>query len=390
MIGKQKKTSPTAPGVIVTGGGTGGHLFPGIAIAERLREKQPGIRILFVSTGTPVEKRVLPRLGFDFERIPAEGIKGRGLVDRGRALIKLAVGIGTAARLLVQFRPSLVVGMGGYSSAPVVLCAWLFGVRIALHEQNAMPGITNRLLARFADCVFVTYEEAKDRLKARNIIVSGNPLRRDILHALESAAPGGGNSITEPEERFRLLVLGGSQGAHSLNQTLINAMEKITAKGILSVVHQTGAADEAMVRRAYEQAGIVCTVKAFFNDMAKRYKEADLIVCRSGATTVAEIACVGKPAIFVPFPHAADNHQAYNAHALVVAGAAEMIAEADLSGDLMAGKIDYYVARRDVLARMAERAKQAGRPDAGNLIVDECLALMASPANKRAVFHTCI
>ncbi|MDY6823690.1 MAG: undecaprenyldiphospho-muramoylpentapeptide beta-N-acetylglucosaminyltransferase [Thermodesulfobacteriota bacterium] len=390
MIGKRKHSGTTGPGVIVTGGGTGGHLFPGIAIAERLRERQPGMRVLFVSTGTPVEKRVLPRLGFDFERIPAEGLKGRRMTDRLRAIVKLTTGLGRAARILVQFKPALVVGMGGYSSAPVVLCAWLFGIRIVLHEQNALPGITNRLLCRFADCVFVTYEEARDRLKARNIIVSGNPLRREILNALKNVGTAVDDGITEAGDKFSLLVIGGSQGAHSLNQTMMDAMKKVTGRGIFSVVHQTGPVDEAMVRRAYEQAGIECTVKAFFDDMAGRYIEADLVVCRSGATTVAEIACVGKPAIFVPFPHAADNHQAYNAQALVAAGAAEMVAEADLSGDLMAGKIDYYVARRDVLARMAERAKQAGRPDAGNLIVDECLALMASPANKRAVFHTCI
>lgn len=390
MIGKQKSSDFQGPGVIITGGGTGGHLFPGIAIAECFREQWPDVRVLFVSTGTPIERQVMPRLGFDFSRIASEGMKGRSPAGRLRALVKLVLGVGTAMRILVGFKPAIVVGMGGYSSAPMVLCAWLFGVRIVLHEQNAQPGITNRMLARFADCVFVNYEGAKDRLAARKTSVTGNPLRREILDAIAEARHRGETVDKQADERFRLLVIGGSQGAHSLNMTVIDAVQKVSIRGAITVIHQTGAADEAMVRQAYERAGIDCTVKAFFNDMAERYRDADLIVCRSGASTVAEISCVGRPAIFVPFPHAADNHQAYNARELVETGAAEMIAEADLSGDLMAKKIDYYAARRDLLAQMGEQARRIGRPDAGRAIVAECLDLMASPPRKRAVFYTCI
>ncbi|MDY6905293.1 MAG: undecaprenyldiphospho-muramoylpentapeptide beta-N-acetylglucosaminyltransferase [Thermodesulfobacteriota bacterium] len=390
MIGKRKNIDFQGPGVIITGGGTGGHLFPGIAIAQCFREQWPDVRVLFVSAGTPIEKQIIPSLGFDFERIASEGIKGRSLTSRIRAMAKLMLGVGTAVRILMKFKPAIVVGMGGYSSAPMVLCAWIFGIRIVLHEQNAQPGITNRMLARFADCVFVSYEGAKDRLYARKIRTTGNPLRREIINAIDEAWQVGKERDQKNDGRFRVFVIGGSQGAHSLNKTVIDAAAKVSIKGTLSVVHQTGRTDEAMVRQAYERTGIDATVKPFFDDMAVQYRDADLIICRAGATTVAEIACVGKPAVFVPFPHAADNHQAYNARELVEAGAAEMIAEADLSGDLMAEKIDFYAARPELLTRMGERARKAGRPEAGRAIIGHCLDLMASPPRKRAVFYTCI
>lgn len=378
--------SPAEPRVIIAGGATGGHLFPGIAIAEQLREERPGCRLMFVSAGTAIEKRVLPGTGFVFNWIAAEGIKGRGLIAKARAVIKLAAGIYVAAGLIRKFKPDLIVGMGSYSSAPVVICGWLLGVRIALHEQNSLPGITNRLLSRLADRVLVSFPKTAGRWPAKKVRITGNPVRKEILRVMAADRA----TTVDDSAGFTVFVIGGSQGASRINQAVTGSLAYLGEKEGLFFIHQTGNTDEAAVRRAYQQAGIACRVEAFFDDMAACYTKADFLICRAGATTVAEIVCLGKPGILVPFPYAADDHQTENARALVDAGGAEMVPERELTERGVADKIAYYASHRAILKEMAGRLRAIGKPEAGNIIAEECLALIAKAKKRRSFIYACI
>ncbi len=373
---------------IITGGGTGGHLFPGIAIAESLRETAPGCELLFVGTGSPIEKRVLPGAGFAFERISAEGIKGRGALAGARAILKLCAGVFKAARLIVKFKPDVVIGMGGYSSAPVVICAMLLGKRIVICEQNALPGITNRLLSRFADWVCVSHEQAAGRLSAKRVSVTGNPVRKSFLKAVEDAGESSAGQDSA-SDGFTVFIVGGSQGAHGINMAVTQGLAYIDQELGIKFVHQTGEADLAMVRKAYESHGMESVVEPFFNDMACWYRIADLVICRAGATTVAEVTCMGKPCIFVPFPGAADDHQTYNAKALVDAGAAEMIAESGFTGKVFADRVVFYASHRGILAQMSKRCRQMGKPDAARRVAKVCLAVASGKINSKPLVCLC-
>ena len=363
--------------IIVAGGGTGGHLFPGIAIAREFMARNPESRVVFVSTGRPLELEILARAGFPHERINAEGIKGRGLFAKMRALFKIPGSIWDALGVMRRFTPDLVVGVGGYSSGPVVVAARLCGVRCVLQEQNILPGITNRMLARWVDRIYVSFEATRFGAHRAPVILTGNPVRKEI-------ADGGADSdefhADGADRPFRLLVLGGSQGAHSINQAMADAAKQFGDIGAVHIVHQTGAQDEETVRAAYEEQSISAEVRAFFDDMPQRYRMADLIVCRAGATTVAEISAVGKPAVFIPFPHAADNHQELNARTLAEAGAAEIILEKDLDGGSLADRIRWLAGHPEALASMAVRARRLGRPGAASDIVGDCYELLARPA----------
>ncbi len=383
---KTKNVMAEGPRVIIAGGATGGHLFPGIAIAEQLREARPSSRVMFVSTGTAIEKRVLPKTGFDFKRIASEGIKGRSRVARVRALAKLAVGIFVGAGLIRKFKPDLIVGMGSYSSAPIVISGWLLGVPIALHEQNALPGITNRMLSRLADRVFVSFSKSAGIWPAEKVRVTGNPVRKDILLAMDNNKTG----KTGKAAAFTVMVIGGSQGASKINQAVTGALAGLTGKEHLFFIHQTGEADEAAVRLAYQQQGVACLVQSFFDDMAACYTRADFLICRAGATTVAEIVCLGKPGILVPFPYAADDHQTENARALKEAGGVELIQESELTEQVVAEKVSYYAAHRSLLKEMGEKLKAIGKPEAGKIIAEECLNLMANVKKRRSFIYACI
>ncbi len=375
----QQPFSPAPPqSVVIAGGGTGGHLFPGIAIAEEIRARSPDCRVLFISRGNDFERAALTRAGFPLAAIAIEGIKGRGLWNQTRALLRLPGAVLTSSALLGAARPGIVIGLGSYAAGPVVMAAWLRRVPIGLCEQNTLPGITNRSLARLADRIYTSFEQTAGGFAPQKVLWTGNSLRMEIVRAAEGAerrASGG---------RFSVLVLGGSQGAHAINRGVSEALAHLAPRERFEFVHQTGAADAAAVADAYRQAGIPARVQAFFEDMAERYLASDLIVCRAGATTVAEITALGKPALFIPFPHAADDHQRWNAERLVQAGAAEMILEAELTGERLAARIAHFAAHPEALTALAARAAALGRPDAARRIVDDCFRLAASrrPANR--------
>jgi len=363
--------SATAGRLLIAGGGTGGHLFPGIAIAREFMARNAQNAVLFVSTGNPFERKTLSRAGFALEAVSVAGIKGRGFWQKLKSLALIPLGIVQSGGIIRNFKPDLVLGVGSYAAGPVVLTAWMTGIPVVLHEQNILPGITNRTLARFARRIYVSFENTAGRFDTAKVQLTGNPVRPEILQppAAEDLENKG-----RPEQApvLNILIAGGSQGAHAINMSVVAALRLIQQKERLKVVHQTGTADEDHVRAAYAAQGVNAVVSAFFDDMDSRYRQADLIICRAGATTVAEITAVGKAALLIPFPFAADDHQRLNAEALAAQGAAEMIEEKHLTAADLAERIDRFANDRTVLDRMADQARKHGRPEAARLIVDDC------------------
>ncbi len=353
--------------IVIAGGGTGGHLFPGIAIAQEFIERNEKNRVIFVSTGSPVEHSVLPVYGFELKIISAEGIKGQGIYRQFRAVWKLMAGFIESMFLLKKLHPHLIVGMGSYAAAPVVMAARVLILPIVLCEQNIFPGITNRVLSRFAERIFVSFPDTQ-KLNPDKVLYTGNPIRKELL---ETCPPKKGKS-----QFFTVLILGGSQGAHRINTVMMETVKYLDEIRDLRIIHQTGQTDETVVKKSYKQKGINFEVKAFFNDMGRLYGLADLVVCRAGATTVAELTAMGKPAIFIPFPYAADNHQELNARALCKMGASDMMLQKNLSAKLLAQKIFQLAQNRQRLTRMAETARFSGKPEAAAAVVDNCYRII--------------
>ncbi len=354
--------------IIFAGGGTGGHLFPAIAIAQEFKARNTETGILFLSTGRPVEVSVLPKYGFSFRKISAGGIKGKNIYRQTEAIVLLFLGICESIRVLRDFGPHLVIGMGGYSSVPVVLAARVLRIPVVLCEQNILPGIANRFLSGFADRIYTAFEQTFKKLPENKVRFTGNPVRQEILEV-----SGQKDNENRP---FTVLILGGSQGAHAINGVVVDALKSFQDDQRFFFIHQTGAADENLVKAAYGANRVPCRVKAFFKNMARVYQNADLAVCRAGATTVAEMSALGIPALFIPFPHAADDHQVLNARTLCESGASEMIYENDLTAELLAERIFHLASHRSELEHMASKALAMGRPDAAEKIVDDCCMLL--------------
>jgi UDP-N-acetylglucosamine--N-acetylmuramyl-(pentapeptide) pyrophosphoryl-undecaprenol N-acetylglucosamine transferase len=358
---------------IIAGGGTGGHLFPGIALAEEIKTRHKDNTVLFVGTSRGLEATVVPREGFRLELIDVIGLKGKGVGGIVKGMVRLPRAFVQAWRILSRETPDIVIGVGGYASGPLVLVASLRGIHTAIQEQNALPGFTNKVLSRFVDAVFVAFDEAKAFFPARKLHKLGNPIRRALLdNYLNSKIPS---------TRFTLLITGGSQGAHRLNERVLEAMQLLgpLAKEI-AIIHQTGTADRETVERRYREMGLEAEVLDFIRDMPRAYLRADLLVCRAGAATLAEITVARKAAILVPFPYATDNHQEVNARSLVEAGAALMFRESELDGPKLATAIKELhddPARRQ---KMERASGLLGRPEAAREIADVCVELAAPPA----------
>jgi len=354
--------------VVIAGGGTGGHLFPGIAIAEEILARGNTHRIIFIGTKKGIEHRILRQLGYELQEIDIEGVKGRGL----KALIKVTYQIPhsmwQSRQILKRFCPDAVIGVGGYASGPAVVTARIMGIPTAIAEQNAVPGITNRILSKFANLIFVTYAETKDWFPQSKVIVSGNPIRK-VFAAWRAQA--------QEEKQYRqLLIFGGSQGAEAINKNVIAMMPQLQKmKDKLRVLHQTGDREVETVRRAYEQFGLDAQVTPFIVNMADAYAAADLIICRAGATSLAEITAAGKAAILIPYPWAANDHQTKNAEALASAGAAVIINEHELNGQKLFGVIDDLLANKQKLRQMEEASVKLGNIKAAAKIVDACMGL---------------
>jgi UDP-N-acetylglucosamine--N-acetylmuramyl-(pentapeptide) pyrophosphoryl-undecaprenol N-acetylglucosamine transferase len=358
--------------VVIAGGGTGGHLYPGIAVARELRRRDPSVVVTFAGTARGIEARVLPKEGFVLDVIRSAGLKGGSPAALARGLALLPLSGLDAWRIISRRRPDLVVGVGGYSSGPVVAAAAARGVATMLLEQNAVPGFTNRMLARGVGAAAVTFESTVPFFRGR-AFVSGNPVRPEFL-VPEAAVerPAHGRAAAPP----RILIFGGSQGAHAINMAMVEAAPVLAAHhGGLALTHQTGARDLERVRDGYRQAGVDARVEPFLYEMDREVKAADLVVCRAGATTIAELTAAGKPAVLIPLPTAADDHQRMNAAVLARAGAAELIEQQELTGAHLAARILALAGDAARRTAMGAAARAFARPDAARVIVDRALEL---------------
>jgi UDP-N-acetylglucosamine--N-acetylmuramyl-(pentapeptide) pyrophosphoryl-undecaprenol N-acetylglucosamine transferase len=349
--------------VLIMAGGTGGHVFPALAVARALRHRQE--TIVWLGSAHGMETRIVPAEGIELETIRVSGLRRKGALAWLQAPWHLAVALLDALRVMRRRRPRVVLGMGGFASGPGGVAAWLLGRPLVIHEQNAVAGLTNRLLAGLAREVLEAFPGSFSA--GRNARLTGNPVRADIA-AL--AAPG--VRLAGRSGAVRLLVIGGSQGARVLNETIAGALALLPASTRPEVWHQAGEATLAVARAAYAQAGIAARVEPFIADMAAAYAWADLVVCRSGALTVAEIAAVGLPAVFVPFAGAVDDHQTRNAAYLVEAGAASLVPQAALSATRLAAELAPLLGARALLLERAERARALARPAATAVIADIC------------------
>lgn len=361
---------PAGVRVLVAGGGTGGHLYPGIAVARAVMAAAPGSVVTFVGTAAGIESRVVPREGFELDTIRSAGLKGKSMSALARGVGLVPLSLLDAWRVIGRRSPQVVVGVGGYSSGPVVLLAALRGIRTMVLEQNAVPGLANRSVARLVDAAAVTYEQSL-RWFPRGAFVAGNPVREGFLRVA-----GDAGRATEAGRGRRVLVFGGSQGATAINDAMVSAAPALArAQPAIALTHQTGDRDLARVRAAYEQAGLKARVEPFLHEMDREMAGADLVVSRAGATTLAELTACGRPAVLVPLPTATDDHQRKNAEALAATGAAEVIEQAGLTGARLAERLLALLDDGPRLERMGAAARAAARPDAARVTAERVIAL---------------
>ncbi len=356
--------------VVISGGGTGGHLSPALALGEELKRMRPEAELLFIGTQAGLDQQFLSRSGFRYELLDVGGVRGRGPREALVSLRKMLTAIFKARALLKAYEPALVVGVGGYASMPAAVAALSLRIPLVLMEQNTRPGLTNRVLARFARRICVAFEDSLPLLPQAKVEVTGNPVRFTPVH----------KPVPHPE-KFSILVLGGSSGAHRLNLGALSAF-KILNKDVIkyTIVHQTGTDDEGLVRSGYQQDGIDAEVIPFIYDMGSAFADADLVVARAGAMTVSEIALAGRPAIFVPYPFHRDRQQEHNARTLERQGGALIVADDEALADNLARAIRDLSADRPRLQAMAQRALAAAKPDAAAAIARTCLAIVGAEA----------
>jgi len=351
---------------VIAGGGTGGHLFPGVAVAKELNALG-WEDVHFVGTAKGIEVRVLPKEGYPLHTITAEGFRGRG-IRSVRALFKLAIGYFQSLRLFRRLRPQWVLGVGGYASLPGGLAAISLGIPLFLHEQNVTCGLANRLLAPFAREVFLSYSGTRGLSKRARVRVTGNPVRRELLEAERDPGFFG----LYPGKRV-VLVFGGSQGAKRINEAITGDMALLSNhKDDLAFIHQTGEEYEREVREAYARGGLEAYVAPFIYEMGKAYATASLVVCRAGATTLAEVTALGRPSLLIPFPHAVGGHQLRNAKALEERGAGVVITEDELTPGVLGERVLSLIGNDEVLEDMAQKARGLGRPRAARDIAVRC------------------
>ncbi|MBN2468310.1 MAG: undecaprenyldiphospho-muramoylpentapeptide beta-N-acetylglucosaminyltransferase [Deltaproteobacteria bacterium] len=350
--------------ILITGGGTGGHLFPGLALAEEFQARDDQNVILFVGTKSGIEQKILPSRGFDLKTIWTTGLLGKGLLQQALGIAQCFVGILQAMMVIRHFRPDIVLGTGGYVSFPVIAAAYCMGIETAICEQNSIPGLTNRILGRLVKTVFVAFEASLRFFPKGKTVISGNPVRREF-RARSCSAP------KKNEGRFCLLVLGGSQGAHSINKKMVDALPTLRPiRDKLKVIHQTGVQDYEWVQETYGKHHMPATILPFISDMVSAYAQADLVISRAGAITISEFLICGKPSLLIPYPFAAHNHQEVNAKMLVEKGAAQVLLDRDTSGEQVGEAILHFLAHPEALKEMSRRALSLSQPEAADVIVN--------------------
>ncbi|MBV8516052.1 MAG: undecaprenyldiphospho-muramoylpentapeptide beta-N-acetylglucosaminyltransferase [Acidobacteria bacterium] len=348
--------------LMIAGGGTGGHIYPAIAVAREFLARDASRRVVFVGTERGLEKQIVPKAGFPLEFIQVGGLKGKGGLDLLRNLARLPLGFIQAFRLIGKHRPSVVMGVGGYSSGPVLLAAILRRVPTIIHDANAFPGVANRAVARFVTAAAVAFAEAAPRLKRADAVVTGNPIRAEFFSA--QRPPRGAKQ--------RLLIFGGSQGSRVINDAMAGALLFLARlKDTLDIVHQTGPNDLERIRESYRTSAFSdARVVPYLDPIVDELAAADLVVCRAGAMTLGELAAVGRGAVLIPFAAATNNHQELNARVVEAAGGAVVITEKELTPERLASAIESIAADGERARRMGEAAKTLAVPDATKRIVD--------------------
>jgi UDP-N-acetylglucosamine--N-acetylmuramyl-(pentapeptide) pyrophosphoryl-undecaprenol N-acetylglucosamine transferase len=343
--------------ILIAAGGTGGHIYPGIAVAQEIKRRDSNSQVRFVGTARGLEGRLVPQAGFDLTLIDSTGLKNVTVVARARGLATLPKSFYDALKLIRQFKPDVVVGAGGYVSGPVVLMAALSNRPTLIMESNALPGWTNRVLARFVDRAAVSFEEALPFFRGK-AEVTGNPVRHEFFEI---------PAKHRDPNKFSLLVFGGSQGARAINEAMVAALGELKSSPVpLQIKHQTGPADFDNVKKAYDEAGWGegADVSSYIDNMMGDFAKADLMICRAGATTTAELIAAGKASVMIPFPLAADDHQRKNAEALQASGAAKMILQKDLSGAVLAKQIINLAQNPGEVSAMEQASRKLARGDA--------------------------
>lgn len=347
--------------IIIAGGGTGGHLFPGVAIADKFLEKNPDNNILFINTGNKIEKKILDKENYTYKIIPSGGILGKSFAQKIKNLKKIATSILLARKELIKFKPNAVVGVGGYVSVPVIIASLINRTPVFIQEQNSIPGITNKIFSYFTKLNFVSFKDTKLGLRRKKIF-SGNPIRNSISK---------GSYSIKDKNKITILITGGSQGAKAINNAFCQSLEYLEDKNKIHVIHQTGVADFDEIKSFYEQNGLNHDVRPFFDNMPEVYAKTDLIIARAGASTLAEIKSANIPAIFIPFPHATHNHQYYNALSLKKYGAAFVIEEKNISGKILGNLINDFISNPDKLQVISNNMKKISKENAAEIIYEK-------------------
>lgn len=368
--------------VVLAGGGTGGHVFPALALARELRARD--VEALMVGTARGLEAAAFPAEGFSLETIHVEGLQGVRVGAQARSLMLLPQALIHALRLLGRHRPRAVVGVGGYAAGPVGMAAVLRRIPLLIHEQNRSPGLTNRVLARVANVVAVSLE-ATGPLFGREVVVTGNPIRREIL---EGDRRKGLEAFQLDPTRKTVLIFGGSQGAYRINRAVVEDLPHLRRlRDRIQIIHATGEQDRGEVEEAYQAWKGEARVLPFVQDMASAYAAADLVVCRAGATTIAELTALGKPALLIPYPFAANDHQRENAEEVVRVGGARMILDRDLTGHRLAVELYELLDDPGTLTAMGQAAHSLGRPDAASHLADLVCQLAGARRGERSARH---
>ena len=361
--------------VVIAGGGTGGHLYPGIALARALTRNDMDIEISFVGTQKGLEAKVLPQEGFNLKTILSAGLLGKKKIARWVSWCKLPISTAQSMSFLLRKRPGLVVGVGGYASGPLVLSAWVLRIPILIHEQNCIPGMTNKWLGKIAYKIAVSFKDSSAMFPKEKVEVTGNMIREEFCKPKEEFPQNNGP--------FRVLVLGGSQGAHSINMAMVEALQFLSQQKLdLHITHQTGETDLEMVNMQYKKNHFPADVRPFIDDIEDQYRKASLVICRAGATTLAEVTACGKMSILVPFPHATHNHQVKNARILEAANAGEIVLDEELSGLRIAKSIIQAMEEPKRLKIMEENSYKLGNRDATEKVRLLCMELLEETYSK--------
>lgn len=369
--------------IIIAGGGTGGHIFPGIAIADEILKRYESAEVTFVGTEEGIERSIVPQEGYNIRFLRAEGIVGRSMIKRLRAGIKVILSIYDSFKIIKDLKPDAIIGVGGYASFGMVITGRFLSIPTMIAEQNSVPGLANRILGRFVNAICLTYHESISYFPKDKTYITGNPIRQGITRGDRKRAY---DLFGLERDRFTILVFGGSAGARRINRAVCDSFNYLTEqRDRIQFLHQTGRSDIEWVKESYRKWSFKGTVTPFIYEMAEAYAVSDLVISRAGATTLAELTAVGRPAILIPYPFAAANHQEENARKLSDMGAAKMILDTDLSGETLSEGIKEFLANDELRREMERAVRSLGRPDAASQVVDILMSIARETLIKKEV-----